>query len=127
MFYKSAEHSCNEKINPMIYKPAAHGKLFTFAETRLHIRQGWYIFVYENLRYPLMSCTCAASCTSLCMEGNFIVNTLFICLCTTAVSLDMQVLGCQTSNGCSEHPRKSIIHKLLVQDFLCKYNIRYPI
>lgn len=43
MFYKSAAHSCNGKIKPTIYKPAAHGKIFTFAETRLHIRQGWYI------------------------------------------------------------------------------------
>lgn len=43
MFYKSAAHSCNGKINPMIYKPAARGEIFTFAETGLHIRQGWYI------------------------------------------------------------------------------------
>lgn len=100
----------------MIYKPAAHGKIFTFAETGLHIRQGCYILFMKIWDISLMSCFCAVNCTSLCMEGNFIVNTLFICLCATALSLDLQVLGCQTCSGCSELPRNSIIHKLLMQD-----------
>lgn len=114
MFYKSPVHSCNGEIKPMIYKPAAHGRIFTFAETGLHIRQGWYVLFIKISGYSLMSCTCAVSCTSWCMEDNFIVNTLFACpQLVTAVSLDLQALGCQTSSGCSEHPRKSITRKLL--------------
>lgn len=48
MFYKSAVHSYNGKIKPVIYKPAAHSKIFTFAETGLHIRQGLYILFMKT-------------------------------------------------------------------------------